>query len=52
LEPLGDGTKFTYVVDAELPWGIFGKGLGKLMHGQGEKGVEKSIKELKSILEK
>ena len=52
LEPVGDGTKFTFVVDAELPWGVFGKFLGKLLYGKGEKGVEKSLEKLKSILEK
>jgi carbon monoxide dehydrogenase subunit G len=52
LEPVGDGTKFTFVIDAELPWGILGKGLGKLMRGMGEKDAEKSLERLKNILEK
>jgi len=52
LEPVGEGTKFTYMVDAELPWGVFGKFLGKLLYGKGEKAVEKSLEKLKNILEK
>jgi len=52
LEPKGDGTKFTFVVDAELPWGAFGKFLGKVLYGKGERAVERSLEKLKSILEK
>jgi uncharacterized membrane protein len=52
LESVDEGTKFTHEIDAELPWGVFGRFLGKLMHGQGEKGIEKSLEKLKSILEK
>ncbi len=47
-----DGTKLTYAIDYEPPWGILGKGLGRLFRGVGEKGVEKELKKLKSILEK
>jgi carbon monoxide dehydrogenase subunit G len=52
LGPVEDGTKLTYAMDYEMPWGILGKGLDKLGHGSGEKTVEKELKKLKSILEK
>jgi len=52
LESVHEGTKFTHVIDAELPWGVFGKFLGRVMRGMGEKDAEKSLEKLKSILEK
>jgi carbon monoxide dehydrogenase subunit G len=52
LESVDEGTKFTHVIDAELPWGVFGKFLGRLTRGMGEKEAKKSIEKLKSILEK
>jgi len=52
LGSVEDGTKFTYAMDYEMPWGILGKGLDKLGRRWGEKTVEKESKKLKSILEK
>jgi uncharacterized membrane protein len=52
LMPIEEETKLTYAIDYEPPGGILGKGLAKLFRGQGEKGVEKELKKLKSILEK
>ena len=53
LEPAEDGTKLTYVVEYETPWGIVGKFLGKLfLKRMGEREFEKSLEKLKSILEK
>ena len=53
LEPVEDGTKFTYVFDYEMSWGIFGKFLDKLFgKRESEKAQEKWLKKLKSILEK
>jgi len=53
LEPVEDGTKFTYVFDYEMPWGILGKFLDKLFgKRESEKAQEKWLKKLKSILEK
>ena len=52
LSPAEEETGLTYAIDYEPPWGILGKGLAKLFRGQGEKGVEKELKKLKSILEK
>ena len=49
LEPLEKGTKLTYAMDYEPPWGLLGKALGKLTAGRI---VEKELKKLKSILEK
>jgi uncharacterized membrane protein len=53
LEPVEQGTKFTYAIDYELPWGIFGKFLNKLF-GQKmvKKELERSLENLKTILEK
>ncbi|MFQ6094825.1 MAG: SRPBCC family protein [Candidatus Bathyarchaeia archaeon] len=53
LEPIEDGTKLTYSVSYEMPWGIFGKFLEKLFAKRiGERQLEKSLENLKSILEK
>jgi len=53
LEPVEDGTKLTYVVDYEMPWGIFGKFIEKTIGKRlGERGIEKTLEQLKSILEK
>jgi len=52
LESAEEGTKLTYAIDYEMPWGILGKFLDKLGHRSGEKIVEKELKKLKSILEK
>ena len=52
LEPFEEGTKFVYVMTYELPWGIIGKFFGKLAKGMLEKEGERSLEQLKSILEK
>jgi len=52
LEPVQQGTKFTYVFDYEMPWGIFGKILEKLFIRDLEKESERSLENLKSIVEK
>jgi len=52
LEPVKDGTKFTYAVTYEMPWGIFGKVIELFAKGFGETEVERSLRNLKSILEK
>jgi len=53
LEPVENGTKFTYVFDYELPWSFFGKFLDKLFaKRESDKAQEKWLKKLKSILEK
>ncbi len=52
LESVKEGTKLTYAIDYEMPWGILGKVLDKLGRGSGEKSVEKELKKLKIILEK
>ena len=52
LESIGEGTKFTYVYDYEMPWGIFGKIAEKLLIGELKKESESSLKNLKNILEK
>jgi len=53
LEPVEEGTKFSYLLDYELSWGIIGKFLDKLFARRiTEKVVERSLENLKSILEK
>jgi len=52
LEPIEEGTKLTYAVNYEMPWGIFGKFIEKLFKGIGEGQLEKSLEKLKNILEK
>jgi uncharacterized protein YndB with AHSA1/START domain len=52
LEPVKGGTKLTYSVSYEMPWGVFGKFIEKLLKGIGEGQLEKSLEKLKSILEK
>jgi len=52
LEPVDEGTRFTFVMTFKLPWGIFGTLLDKLGKGMLEKEAEKSLEKLKSILEK
>ena len=52
LEPVEEETKFTYAVDYELSWGIFGKFLEKsFIKRMIEKGVDKASQNLKGILE-
>ena len=52
LEPVQQGTKFTYVYDYQMPWGILGKVVEKLLIGQLKKESENSLENLRSILEK
>ena len=52
LEPIEDGTKLTYAVSYEMPWGTFGKFFEKTLGKRlGERGIKKSLEKLKSILE-
>jgi hypothetical protein len=53
LEPVEEGTRLTYSVSYELPWGTFGKFIEKLFKGRFERQLEIEVLEkLKSILEK
>ena len=53
LKPVEIGTKLTYTMEYEMPGGIIGRTLGKLAGDKhAEKGVEDSVNNLKSILEK
>ena len=53
LEPIEAETKFTYVGEYEMFWGIFGKLLDKLfIHRKAEKDMKTELENLKSILEK
>ena len=51
LKPIEGGTKFTYRVDYEIPLGILGRALSRMFKGSGERDIEKSLENLKSILE-
>jgi len=53
LEPVGEGTRFMYSMEYEMPWGV----LGKLMDGlfarrMSEKEIQGSLENVKRILEK
>jgi uncharacterized membrane protein len=52
LESVEEGTRLTYAMDYEMPWGILGKFLDRLGGRSGEKILEKELQKLKSILEK
>jgi uncharacterized protein YndB with AHSA1/START domain len=53
LVPVDEGTRLTYVVNYDLPWGIFGKFIEKLFMGKFERQLEVEILgKLKNILEK
>jgi uncharacterized membrane protein len=52
LKPVEGRTKLTWISDVEMPGGILGRALGGLTHGAGEKQAEKSLENLKGILEK
>jgi len=53
LEPVEAETKFTYVGEYKMPWGIFGKFLDKLfIHRIAEKELGTELENLKKILEK
>ena len=52
MEPVKQGTKFTYVYDYEMPWGILGKILERLMRVELERESKDSLENLKGILEK
>jgi uncharacterized protein YndB with AHSA1/START domain len=53
LKPTEAGTEMTYVVDYEMPWGIFGTFLDKLFaQRMAEKANERELENLKHILEK
>jgi len=52
LKPVDGGTKFTFMGDAEMPWGILGKAIWGLLGGAAEKQLKRTLEKLKSILEK
>jgi hypothetical protein len=52
LEPVEAGTRFTYEVIYEIPFGIFGKIIAPLIRRMGRKEFERSLENLKNILEK
>ena len=53
LKPTRVGTEMAYIVDYEMPWGIFGKFLDKLFVRRAlKKDITGEAEKLKSILEK
>jgi hypothetical protein len=53
LKPIQTRTEVSYATDYEMPWGVFGKFLDKVMMKRPmEKDLEKELKGLKSVLEK
>ncbi len=52
LNPIAEGTHFTYIFDYELPWGVFGRFLDTLFAKRAsERAQEKWLQTLKRILE-
>jgi carbon monoxide dehydrogenase subunit G len=51
LEPVEEGTTFTYSVDYELPSGILGGTFARTLKETGERDVQRSLETLKTILE-
>lgn len=53
LKPVAGGTELTWVMDYELPYSILGKIVDKLKVSKDmEKGMERALQNLKSLLEK
>jgi len=52
MEPEESGTRLTYRVDYEMPWGILGKVIEPLMGRMGTKEFERSLENLKNLMEK
>ncbi len=52
LKAVQGGTELTWVSDTEMPWGMLGNFLLPFFQKVGEMELEKSLKNLKSILEK
>jgi len=53
LKPTEAGTEMTYAADYEMPWGVLGKFLDKVMMKRAmKKDLEGESKSLKSFLEK
>jgi carbon monoxide dehydrogenase subunit G len=52
LEPVQQGTKFTYVFDYEMPWGFLGKIIEKVSISDLKKESERSLENFKGIVEK
>ena len=53
LKPVEKGTRLSCAMDYEMPWGILGGALDRLFgERHAEKGIEKSLENLKCILEK
>lgn len=51
LSPSGEGTRFGYLNEFELPGGVFGKVLGSGFEGKAGREADKSLKRLKKLLE-
>lgn len=51
MEPVEEGTKFTYAGEVEMPWGVVGKLIQPFAKRMGEREIEMSLQKLKSILE-
>ena len=52
LKPVDGGTKLTWVGELEMRWGILGKALSGIFIRMEEKGIQRGLEKLKSILEK
>jgi hypothetical protein len=52
LEQVEQGTKFTFLGEFELPYGMFGKAFSGIFGIIAKKDFERALEKLKSILEK
>ncbi len=52
LKPVEGRTELTWISDVQMPGGVLGRALGGLTRGAGEKQAERSLENLKGILEK
>ena len=51
LEVIPSGSRFTLTEDFEIPWGIIGKALDKLLAGNIGRGIEEILANLKKVVE-
>jgi len=51
LEAIPSGSRFTFIEDFEIPWGIIGRLLDKLLVGNIGKGIEEILGNLKKVIE-
>ena len=51
MEKIPSGSRFNFIEDVKMPWGIFGKLIGFLGRSSSEKHVKEMLIKLKSLAE-